>query len=765
MRERLVALVLMACSCGPGRSEPEQTGTRDEGATEPVDAAPIPVESRNDPAVTAAPEAKALVASLSRHEREIGPITFEQLARQRRPAYLATHGLRIEEAEFLRQFSEAFELQPDDLAALHETGFVIPDSVPAQAGPVDLYYRVFAADLPVFVSLDSVLHAWHRSMDDIIEHTEAKRIAPDLARSLGQMTASLSGPDANLDALTYLWVARLLLGARDDETRLQPPDEDGWGDPGTESPEDTRAAMNLSAVPDSVRPRVERLVGAVLEQQAREIELFGEARVVDFGQFRPRSHYARTRSLSRFFRAMMWLGRIEIRLDEPRQQSLALALARASTASAPALRRIDEFYSVYVGRNTALSPSQVLEACKGAGHPECEADAMLPALAESEVPVSVGRLRTEDRPTLRVLPQRFAYDAWILAESTMPSLEPQVLGGRSMASAFDVAFVLGSDRALEHLADEMKQPGRAQLPRRLEALRRTFVEHPPLSLDDTMYNHWLGALAAASAPRVDDRFPSVMRTAAWHDHQLETVLGSWTELRHDTVLMVEQSEGKIGCQYPRGYVEPVPEAFRRLGRAAAHLQPLHASLDPRDGARVVEYLEGFAATMERLAEIAERELADAPMSAEDLTFLQRTVDRHEEGYGGTRSYDGWYPKLFWAPRASFSDATPSGVIPLAPGRRLSNPHFEGGRSEPVVTDVHTDIDNGRALTLGVGHPQLMIVAIDAGADGTVALYGGPTYDLRVFEVEAAHRMTDDQWRAAVEVGALPPRPAFTRSYR
>jgi len=33
---------------------------------------------------------------------------------------------------------------------------------------VDLYYRTYRRDLPVFVSADSILHARHRSYDSIL---------------------------------------------------------------------------------------------------------------------------------------------------------------------------------------------------------------------------------------------------------------------------------------------------------------------------------------------------------------------------------------------------------------------------------------------------------------------------------------------------------------------------------------------------------------------------------------------------------------------
>ena len=47
-----------------------------------------------------------------------------------------------------------------------------------------------------------------------------------------------------------------------------------------------------------------------------------------------------------------------------------------------------------------------------------------------------------------------------------------------------------------------------------------------------------------------------------------TALGSWTELRHDTILYAKQTMAEMGGleepQSPRGYVEPNPALWARL---------------------------------------------------------------------------------------------------------------------------------------------------------------------------------------------------------
>src|SRR6185503_9894127 len=69
-----------------------------------------------------------------------------------------------------------------------------------------------------------------------------------------------------------------------------------------------------------------------------------------------------------------------------------------------------------------------------------------------------------------------------------------------------------------------------------------------------------------------------MQSTAWQDKQLNTALGSWAELKHDTLLYAKQPYGGLGGggDGPRppdpvlalNYVEPVPEVYARLAALA-----------------------------------------------------------------------------------------------------------------------------------------------------------------------------------------------------
>jgi hypothetical protein len=52
-----------------------------------------------------------------------------------------------------------------------QNGFVV-SGPPGGASFAEVFYNLFYSDLPVFVSTDALLEAWHRTYDAMLEETE-----------------------------------------------------------------------------------------------------------------------------------------------------------------------------------------------------------------------------------------------------------------------------------------------------------------------------------------------------------------------------------------------------------------------------------------------------------------------------------------------------------------------------------------------------------------------------------------------------------------
>ncbi len=658
-----------------------------------------------------------------------------------------------------------FRLNAEEAAAFKKNGFVVSERM-GGASHAEIYYRIYTRDLPVFISSDSLLHAWHRTYDAMLEEIEQTYLSASLGQILEAMAAQIPaaqkayGQGILADSLTdsdyYLAVARSLLAGKAIPTQLK---------------QDDRVAKTLAAC-DNL--------------QLQRFNLFGRERVVDFSQFKVRGHYENSDLLKKYFKAMMWCGRIDLRIaggndghltsSSPRELGAALVLNdllhRADQFKQ--WQQFDRMIQTFVGRTDSMTFAQ-LDAVLHKGKVASPADVKnwdtLTTLQKDILAGKIGlqHIRSayvESSPfgpdkaelprSFTFLGQKFVLDSWATAKVVADDV---MWNGRKVQrrvpSGLDVAFsVLGNDQVVPLLVERIKdKKGRAFrdglfYQHNLAAVRTVIDSQNKDVWDENLYMNWLGTLRELSRPTTDQKYPEVMRTAAWANKSLNTQLASWTQLRHDTILYVKQSyTAGASCYYPHGFVEPVPEFWARLERMAARSADLIEKTDyPGRLAPVqkkqVLFLKNFAAKVGLLRAIASKELAQKELTAEETRLLQDVV-QIQHGSGFTR-YNGWYPGLFYKGPT------------------------DCGKWDAIVADVHTDVpapplgDPGCVLTEGVGNVDLLLIAIDNGKDRVV--YAGPTLSHYEFEMPGMTRKADSEWRDQINKGQLPPRPAWTRSY-
>jgi hypothetical protein len=211
------------------------------------------------------------------------------------------------------------------------------------------YARIYAFDLPVFITADMVLDAVHQSFGSILKRLEEGSLSPLLRTLLGDMRETLAAGEVPLDEQAsqdvdvFLTVAESLLA-------------------GVRRPPLHAASSDLVA---------SLYADAVAASGSGSATLFGTSRELDFSQLEPRGHYADSETLRHYFRAMRWLGRVDLRLIEtdassgegrfqPRQLRAALALrALMSDESLERWSLIDRIgcFSSRTARCTSTPPS------------------------------------------------------------------------------------------------------------------------------------------------------------------------------------------------------------------------------------------------------------------------------------------------------------------------------------------------------------------------------------------------------------------------
>ena len=128
---------------------------------------------------------------------------------------------------------------------------------------------------------------------------------------------------------------------------------------------------------------------------------------------------------------------------------------------------------------------------------------------------------------------------------------------------------------------------------------------------------WLYALQPMWAEH-GTAFPDYMRSDAWAAKDLQSGLGSYTELKHDTILFAKQLVAEAGGDFsnrnPLNWVEPDPTAFERLAAASDLMRRglARRGLLTREAGGLLSTETGL---MRFLGATARAELAGKPISA------------------------------------------------------------------------------------------------------------------------------------------------------
>ena len=593
-------------------------------------------------------------------------------------------------------------------AKVRDRGFAILGKGAAQSFHVG-YTALFHAHQPVFISADSLLYAWHSSYDKILIAVERSALVPALGALLddlrGQLAAAEADAQTRADLDVYLTVAASLLRGK----QLPPA---AGGD-----------ATAIGTLFDS---------GQRAEGQG--FELFGKPAGFDFSMLKPRGHYDHDPVLAQYFRAMMWLGRAEVRIavksaTSPwqinrralRASQLLVSLFTEKTRARWQL--IDDTIGVLVGPADSLSLPGFEAAGKQLG-PQPADEQIVAALqgpAAQQIRTQLAHGGVESIAFL-LLGQRFVFDSSVFSDLTYGSLATEPL--RLMPTPLDIGdAVLHNPVAHALLAPELAKYGAPYA----QALQREAARSLP---KDSVYHLWLTALRELSPDASRDAaLPAPLASAAWGRRLLATQLASWAELRHDNLLYAKQSfTAELGCDFPDAYVDPYPTFYAAMAAMASRARTAISALQG-DQTRILTYLDRVTTTMERLRAIAERERANEPLTAADLDFVNHMVSLDARNAVCTTTTDpsGWYAELFFEQKTALWH-------------------------DPVIADVHTQPtdeagnDVGRVLHVGTGQPRMIEVRIEHDRGAHARTYRGFVSSYAEVITDHFRRLTDHEWR-------------------
>ncbi|HJV91247.1 MAG TPA: DUF3160 domain-containing protein [Holophagaceae bacterium] len=632
------------------------------------------------------------------------------------------------------------------------------------------------------ITPDVALHAFHRYFSMTLEELEKSALRAHLSTFLTGMVqqagAARSGaPEAAQAGLAriqaHFAVASALLatcGAEPPEYFENPETEAAYREADAKSDgvglAQATLAPLLGDLPEALKRQAEEEVALIYAAQAQVASpLFGgydpKARA-DYSQYTPRGYYEKRSALRAYFRTMIYLGRNAYALKDEQGLKDALLMAglfpRKDASGRPlaeSWQKVMDLTALYAG------PSDDLTYPEWSGFLRTTLGTESPSLQMAMDPASLARIRTEasrlpaprilseltadpvrskqplpDRLAeglgFRVFGQRFSYDAWILNRFTA--------GAKLPPTALYVPAALGDAQARIHAeALIAKDPGAgpdgtARFLTGLQTLQGDLAKEPQGAWERSMAGSWLqvlGTLTHTYGPG----FPRYMQSEPFRDKQLQTFLGSYTELKHDTLLYAkpsyaEMGEGGDGPIPPlvKGFVEPNLPFWARL----AELVKRTGTFFDRHGLfkeGIARYrLEEFGKQVTFFHNLAVKELKAEPISEDDYEHL-RTLN------------------------LAYMAEPLSGTIDIT----------EDTGKVGLVADIHTDGTTGKVLYEGTGRPYLMLVLVGNEASPRVTV--GLAYNHVEFQAPLqGPRLTDEAWRkrAYATPAQVPPKNTWYR---
>jgi len=637
-----------------------------------------------------------------------------------------------------------FEFNEEARQRLVKNGFVV---IPAMHTEFFMLYESNRYDnVPNFITTDAMLHNYHLYFQHLLKTVEREKLIPELkALNAGMIQISLEQyrllkdsewENAALRNLAFFTVGSCLM-----ESRTQIPAE-------IKAVVKAELALINAHQTTAVSPLMSMGSSSDIMESLKE----------DYTQYIPRGHYTFSDELENYFKAMMWYGRMTFRVkdeDETRSAVLmTLALHDdkvhspwagiydtteffAGRSDDPGFEQYTEVLHKIYGENLSLIE---ISQDESKWQEFVEEVRQIKGPAINSIPIFDATLQPDREAEIqgfRFMGQRYTVDADIFQRLIYREVGENPAGERRMLpKGLDIPATLGSGEASQILED-LGEYQYDRYPENMDKMQQYLAGLTEASWHQNLYWNWMHTLRPLTR-QVPDGYPTFMLNQAWAHKELNTFLGSWTELKHDTILYSKQNYAEMGGGGmeeidDRGYVEPNPHLYARLAALSAMT---------RDGLKARNLLdERDSENLSRMEELALqlKTISEKELRGESLT---------EEEYELIRSFGGQL-EHFWM-------------------EALRDQAQDGGRSmlllnnrAPLVADVAT-APPSTVLEEATGYINYIFAVVPV--EGKLRIAKGGVYSYYEFPWPAEDRLTDEKWWEMLDNKQIPEAPAWTESF-
>lgn len=451
--------------------------------------------------------------------------------------------------------------------SISEDGFVVLEPSYEFAKLHHVYESSLYKNIPTFITVDSALHMYHLYYDSSLKMVEASSLSDKLISLSKNMLhesleAYLNEEYSVLKEELKFVSSYFLTGAMLLDADIQDAD-----------------------VPEEIKALSEEEISLIQSSEG-----FSKSptlkKDMDYSQFTVRGHYAGNEVLERYFRAMMWYGLAGFPVfDETKEEPVldidsmvkSMIITCLTLKSEESFKDYENIYSttaLYVGLSDDIGIFRLRELVTNvygkdpdlrlfkdeSYHDELLKEALL--LPEPEIKPKYSSVNTAAGRQFRFMGQRYSFDAETLQNLMEPILRP-------VPSGLDVAAALGSERA-EELLDKYYKPKEmwGGYETNLNLMKEKQAGFTDEQWSKDLYKGWLWCIKSSASRFADmEGMPGFMRSEKWTDKNIHTALGSYAELKHDSILYMKQAVAEMGGGpefIPYNYVEPNVEVYAKL---------------------------------------------------------------------------------------------------------------------------------------------------------------------------------------------------------
>lgn len=675
-----------------------------------------------------------------------------------------------------------YRLTDDELNRLKRNGYIVKQINNNNKTFARKLLELYNNDMPVFITSDMILHAFHKFYDETLMDIEVDMYNKliELCKELLETIMSIDSQNCTLNRilkeLLPLFEAPLYI--INDVRKNIYDDEIKRTEEHKKITEKLIKKYSLSLSDEKKLENINRVLKSGGFEKLKHLEeisdIHGSKETLEMvekiskysdismkinnisinmmgTQFKPRGHYTKSKKMECYFKIFTLFSNSNVilkYLDDNYLDSIMLAsiISRICGQSLPSIRIFYNFIEKIVGEADGFNVESFNEFL----------DTLLPTnlslVGELEYIVAniimIGNkfkeyldnnkkyickynkfgeslpLFKEIKSSFSIIGKGSTYDNYVISQMVDENFitNDNVRPKRKFLEIMEVMYcAFGNPSAYNDLNNNMKEPQKYN--NHLNKIQDEVTDIINTTVPKTIYQQQLLLLRSLTKDKklLEDIDWLPFYTNEWCKKQLNTQLGHYNEMRHDNVLYLDEICGCCClCRHPDLLVEPVPSFWKEFLK----LIDMMDSLLPNN-----KCLKNYRKYIGHFIEFLDYQLSGKQPPDDLIELLKGIVSEHHMGSGGDTYLRGWYISLF----KSSDDA-----------------EKYSPETSSYFTAVPDDRGEGGILNLGTGEVQTLYVLSNDPFTHEQKIFLGPVYSSYSFKTDYDDRLNDENWKNRIK---------------